>query len=536
MRFSSDAQAEGNSFERQRNLAQAYLNKNIPAGTEVEWIEDPGTSAFRGEHIQFGALGKLLRKVREKAITEGLVIFETVDRASREGSLALMAMINEFLEAGLSVCFLDQYGQRPFDKYEKPELMGTYLALKADLAQLESIRKSGFSKSNWSIKRDMARTSKVPFTAECPQWLYVEDGAYKINAAMVDSIRKVFELAQNGWGISKIVRHANREQWPAPAKGDKWHLSLIRRLLENRALIGEFQPYTGRRKNRLPEGDPVAEFYPVVIEPRLFYSVTSVRKKAAPFPNRRDANNYNYLLGLGYCECGGTWRRLNKNSGKQVGYAQYSCSNRQLGVTRCANMAAKEFDMQFIGIACDRIPELLKVVDGTREERKIVVKGKLEDVRVRVARWLDLYDVAGTDVADVLPRLRAAQEERNQLESEMKELERTAPPPEDFDFGDAVTAYLPAFLNVYTDDSSDEGKLAFDARALFRARLVESVEAVVVSHSRKNVEIRLRNGVSFTETMEDEGDGFTTDSDLTDAEILSEASRTLRATKKLLAQ
>ncbi|WP_348745709.1 recombinase family protein [uncultured Herbaspirillum sp.] len=534
MRFSSDAQSDGNSFARQRSLAQAYLDKNMPADIEVEWIEDPATSAFNGENLESGALGKLLNRVREKTVTDGLLIFEAVDRASRQGGMSLMAMLNELLDAGLSLCFLDLYDQRPFDKHEKPDMLGTYLSLKADLARLESMRKSRFSKDNWRRKRDLARKSKVPFTAECPMWLSVEGDVYKPQMELVDSIRKVFELAQMGWGISRIVRYANGETWPAPAKGTKWHLSLVRRLFENRALIGEFQPYRGRRKNRQVDGDPIQDFYPVVVEPSTFYAVSAIRKKASPFPNRRDVNNYNYLLGLGKCECGGTWRRLNKNSGKQLGYAQYSCSNRQLGVTRCANLPARKFDMQFIGIACEKIPELLKVVDGTLEAKKTVIQGKLENVGARISRWLDLYDAAGTNIADILPRLEAAQTERDQLVSQLDELEKSAPPPGDFDFGDAISAYLPAFLNVYHDELAEESKLAFDARALFRTRILASVESVQVAQSRKNMVVRLRNGISFTEPLEDDEDGFTDTSDFSDGELHDQKAQTLRAMNKLL--
>jgi DNA invertase Pin-like site-specific DNA recombinase len=145
LRFSSDAQAGGDSFDRQREglnkkLAQFILGPNTP----VEWLEDPGLSAFKGKHLMVGALGKFLRRVRSGELKNGLFICESVSRATRQGTLVLLVMLNELLDAGFSVQFLDQ--EKPFAKDSIPPYLVVQLALLAELAREESQIKSRYAK------------------------------------------------------------------------------------------------------------------------------------------------------------------------------------------------------------------------------------------------------------------------------------------------------------------------------------------------------------------------------------------------------
>lgn len=531
LRFSSDAQADGNSFARQRELAQAYLSKQEILESQVEWVEDPALSAFHGDHIKSGALGRLLGRVRDKSVSNGLLIFESVDRASRQGSMPLLSMLSEFLDAGFSVHFLDQPEVPPFDNRNPPPFLGTMLSMKADLARLESSRKSGFSRSNWDKRRHLARTENQPFTRECPRWLDVIDNKYVVNHALVESIHAVFKLAKDGWGVSKIIRHANIEKLPVPATGETWHTSLLNRLFSNRALIGEFQPHSGSKKNKKQNGDAIRNLFPVVIDENLFFEVRGLRDKAAAFPNRRDENNYNYLMGIGRCACGATWRRLNKNSGKQIGYAQYSCANRQRGVTNCPNLPGKTFDFFFIGAACAKIPSLLSVVDGKRVAKKLSLEQKMLEVERRISKLMDLIEYSDESYEEVVPRLQRAKVEKEKIKDEIKAHERFSPPEGDFEFGDAVTVFLPAFLNHFPDGESDEAKNSFRSRALFRARILQSVESVVVSISRDSYTVTLKNGISFIDKIEEIE--FTTQSEFTESELEEMKDARALATAKM---
>lgn len=532
LRFSSEGQADGNSFERQRVSAEGYLRRTGISESTVEWVEDPAFSAFHGDHVKSGALGKLLRRVREGAISNGLLIFEAVDRASRQGSMSFFAMLHEFLEAGFSIYFLDQPDTEPFDKKAPPPFFFTFLSMKADIAQYESQRKSDFSSKNWEKRRRLARDEKQVFTAECPRWLTIVNNEYVVNSTYAESIEMVFRLAAQKWGISKIVRFANEQQWPVPANGQKWHLSLLNRLFNNRALIGEFQPHKGSKSRRQSVGDAILDYYPIAVDIDLFHSVQRMRSASAVFPNRTDDNNYNYLMGLGKCECGGTWRRLNKNSGKQKGYAQYSCSNRQLGASKCANISGKMFDANFIGLACERIPELITVIDDKRAERKSSLESQLADVVRRISRLLDLFEISDELPAEVAERFRNAKIQRIKIQEQLRELEGTNV-ENPFNFGDAVSAYLPAFIDYFEDSKTKEAQDAQQARALFRGKLLQSVESVTVGVCRLSMTIKLLNGSQFTHEIR--VIEFGSESDFTEVELNDMESEHQAARTQLLA-
>lgn len=533
LRYSTDIQGDGNSFDRQRELANSYLARHQISYSSLEWVEDPGISAFNGEHVRTGALGRLLKRLREKTVSNGLVIFEAVDRASREGSLKFFSILSDFLEAGFAVAFLDEPDKAPFTKKKAPRMLLTVLSLKAELANLESERKSELSGDNWERRRKLARQEGMPISAECPRWLKVEGGKYVILPEMVESIDKVFQLARDGWGVSKIVRHANINGWPVPGNGKTWHLSLINRLFSNRAVIGEYQPFEGAKAERRPIGQPIVGYYPCIVEPSLFYEVRGRRDEVVQFPNRRDDNNYNYLMGLGRCECGGTWRRLNKNSGKQIGYAQYSCSNRQRGVTMCTNISSRVFDYNFIAGACEKIPELMQVVDDKRISRKIAITNELYDIEKRLKKVFELYEIsAEDDVVEVRERLRDLQQNRKELRSVLAELEQTAPPSGPFDFGQAVTAYLPAFLDVHVGSETIEARKAFDTRSLFRTRILQSVKCIVVANSRGKMTVTLKNGIEFEQEIRPVE--FSLESELDEIELQEMMRDQVAATQQLL--
>lgn len=493
LRFSSEAQADGNSFERQRNAANERLSRIELGGTPVIWIEDPGLSAFKGRHLLTGELGRFLKKVRSGELKDGLFVCESVSRASRQGAFVLLTMLNDLLDAGFSVLFLDQV--EPFKKGSIPRFLAVQLTLLADLAQEESRIKSDFSIANWTKKRTAARAnSGAAFTKECPNWLEVQDGKYTVLADRVASIREIFTLARDGWGISRLVRYANTNKLPAPGKSGTWHLSLIKRVLTNRALIGEFQPHTDAAgSKRKPEGLPIEGFYPVVVDKDLFFAVQGLRAKAAKFPKRRDGNNFNFLQGLAKCECGGAWRRMNKNSGAQEGYALYGCSNRARAVTNCPNINARAFDLQFVGFACESIPDMLASGEDRHGDKRRSLVVQLEQVAKRRQHLHKFIEDQPDLQGELAMRLRNAVAEHRKLSEELAELDSQEAPPSGFSFGEAVGVFLPAYLDVFAQ-GTPECEDAYRARALFRSRIIESVASVWVSANRTSLLLTLKNG------------------------------------------
>jgi hypothetical protein len=85
------------------------------------------------------------------------------------------------------------------------------------------------------------------------------------------TVRRIFELSKNGMGNNSIAKLLNREKVPGIGRTDSWHASVVARILKSRAVLGEFQPciYTDRKK-RVPDGAPIPNYFPHIIDERTF--------------------------------------------------------------------------------------------------------------------------------------------------------------------------------------------------------------------------------------------------------------------------
>ena len=348
------------------------------------------------------------------------------------------------------------------------------------------------------------------FTSECPGWLRVVGGKYEIVPELANSIREIHRLALDGYGISKLVRYANQLHLPVPgrrpmklngearknSKPPKWHASLIKRVLENRALIGQFQPHINEgRNNRQPYGEPIQNFYPKVLEDDAFFAVQKTRDKAPDFPARKDANNHNYLMGLAKCSCGGSWRWMNKSSGTQAGYSLYGCANRQDGTTTCANINGRLFDHQFIEFALNNIPNMLASGEDKQGERVLSLEAQLASLIKRKASIMGMVEENPDLRSEFAERLRTLLAEHHKLTEELAEAKRAESPPPGFTFDEALEVFLPAFLDVY-EEGSDEFEDAYRARSLFGIRIKQSVKTALVSADRSTVTNTSKNGTT----------------------------------------
>ena len=506
-RISSDPQEAGNGIARQRQAVESEVQRRVSelgfTYDDLIWLEDH-LSAFHGDHLDRGVMGDFMRQVKAGEVPPGsLFICESVSRASRQGAFVMLSMVHAMLEADMSVLLLQQ--GTLFNRHNVPKFLSVELALYAELAREESLIKSEHAKDNWSRIRAKARAAAAAprkegqqdagfvFTRECPRWLTVVEGRYQVIEEKADAIRKIYALALDGFGVQKLVRFANEHKLPVPGRADSWHISLIKRVLENRAVIGEFQPHVdGENGRRNHDGAPIEGFYPPIIDRDTFFAVRQLKSKRKDFPKRADANNHNYLLGLGHCECGGTWRWLNKNGPKQPGYSQYSCSNRERCFTECPKVNGRLFDHSFISWALARVPEMLASGEDPRQSRIMSIESQLEAVQKARSRLMKLVEAGDEDVtADILPRLRELKEQRKQYEGELVKL-RTEAPPAGFTFDEAAEVFLPAFIDYWPEDAP-EAEEAFRVRSLFKARVTQAVAKVVVSADRSRVTVTLRN-------------------------------------------
>lgn len=413
VRFSTAKQELGDSLRRQVTMAEEFCAKH---GLDLHpaSYRDLGVSAFKRKNVERGALAAFIDAVKTGKIEKGsYLVIEQFDRLSRADVDVALKLLLDLVHHGIKVVTL--VDETIWDREATRDMTKLILAIVfMSRANNESAAKADRLSQVWSQKKKAAAESGKIMSRECPKWLVVNEdkSAFVVLEDRAESVRKVFDMSINGHGVVSIVNRANKEKWPVPGKGDTWHTSLVGRLLSNRALLGEYQPYKSGSEDdkRVPVGEPVLDYYPAVIDERTFLRAQAARERKGEFPGRRDINYRNWLQGLLKCSCGHSFVRKNKASVKQPGYARYYCTARNRGVTDCPSVGAKEIETAVINAVSLIAPQFW---NGTArlEELNTLLDVQQVDLTAATAQRDRFVEAIGTSKAPIpalIERLDAA--------------------------------------------------------------------------------------------------------------------------------
>ena len=88
-----------------------------------------------------------------------------------------------------------------------------------------------------------------------------------------------------GWGRRQIVKKLNKNKVPAFQSKNGWQESYIAKVLQNKAVIGEFHT------DKTETGEPliVEDYFPAIIDEGLFYRAQAARdsRKKNCWPSRK---------------------------------------------------------------------------------------------------------------------------------------------------------------------------------------------------------------------------------------------------------
>lgn len=406
IRFSTPDQQRGDSFRRQTEAAQKFIEERGLTLTESEAFQDLGVSGYRGANLRNG-LGKFIAEVDAKRIPkDSYLIVESIDRLSRQKVMDALTLLVTLVEKGIKVVTLNDAGPQVLDK--SAGLPALVIALSAmHRANSESELKSSRVKASWANKRKNAE--KVPVSSRGPEWLTFDRSSGKFHPVeeRVNTIRKIFELADSGIGRGRIISYLNTEGYPSfrsPSQG--WQSSSVAKLLRNRALIGYYQPHhiefdEAGKRIRVPDGDEVSGYYPVVIDADLFRRV-STRKyvPAVPLKGRQGVSLTNLLTGMVYCRwCTAPMTFTNKGPGRKGGtYLVCSKARRRMA---CSYRSWRYDDAEMYVLAALRELDLGAILAG------IDVDGRLRELR--------------NEAAEVATQLSIDEKKLAALEEEIKE-------------------------------------------------------------------------------------------------------------------
>ena len=316
IRFSSRAQADGDSFRRQNGPLIAFCEKHglkLDTSLHESDVRRLGVSAFKGDHIRKGPLGKFIRLVDAGKVERGSwLLVEDIDRYTREIHDKAYDYSLHLMRAGITIATM-----MDGEIYDLAGINGSLekrlkFMLRLDAAHEYSAKLSERINSVWKGRREAMRAGKGKATNSCPAWLEAVDDNFYERPDRVLVMKRIIAERHLGFGRHAIATRFNRDGVPTFRGGDGWHPSTIAALVKNPALIGIYQP---RKADGTPDGDPIEGFYPRIISDEDFW-----RAQWGPdnklSPGKTSEGYWNLLKGIPKCgRCGRTIIGL--NTGKE---------------------------------------------------------------------------------------------------------------------------------------------------------------------------------------------------------------------------
>ena len=393
IRLSSVNQIKGRSKIRQKETTDNYVLKNDLG--EVEYIIDEGVSGYDGSNIETGNFGKFLIRVKNNQIEKGsYLLVESFDRISRENALYVLSIFSNIIDHDITVITLDDNGE-----YNKKTLESNpgilYTAVGSILkANSESRTKSIRISEAWRNKRN--NINKKPLTAKCPSWLKLNqhNNKYEIIPSAVETIKYIYQLAINGYGYGKITSLLNEQKREPIGRVNHWNKSYIEKILNNRQVIGEFQPHILIDKKRIKEGEPIINYYPQIINEIEFEKarriITSRKIEGGGRKGKVYSNLFTHIL---FCKlCGAPMNYINKGDNNNYlicrkVYQKEGCNNKSWRYNDFEKTFLKYItEISFEGIISDGESTVVERINTEIENNLLIIKkaeleqGKIERV------------------------------------------------------------------------------------------------------------------------------------------------------------
>jgi len=277
VRMSTDMQLKGNSLERQKEKSKEYaIRHDLQL---VENFEDIGVSAFKGKNIKEGMLGDFISLIENKTVPAGsYLLIESLDRLSRENIFESIPLFIKILKSGIKIVTLIDEQVYGAENADFKDLLYPMVVLSR--AHEESVAKSFRVGKAWANKRKNIQQRKL--TKVCPAWLKLntDSNSFEVIPGRDDVVKRIFDLADSGYGSYSIGRILNNEGvLPFSENSKGWHASYITRILNNRSVLGEFQPHKLVNGTAEPDGDIVPDYFPHLIDEEQFLRIKHARRK-----------------------------------------------------------------------------------------------------------------------------------------------------------------------------------------------------------------------------------------------------------------
>ena len=425
IRFSSAEQAKGRSQVRQIEACEKYCHDNnlhLATGEEYMFL-DAGLSGYHGEHLgEKGQLTRFIKLVEDGTIPAGsTLIVESLDRLSRQDVNTALGYFLRILGRGIRVVTLSD-GKTYTNKGENFDLIISILIMAR--ANEESSTKSKRIRDAMKAKHEKAREQGLPMGKAIPLWLELgDDGKFKIREDRAAVVQRVFQMAIDGYGKAVTAKMLNAEGVPS-FKNKAWGTSSIDKILNNRAVLGEYQPYSVQvmaEGKRLPSGDPILNYFPAIVDDSTYYQAQAAVSGRKVAGTTKQSERFNVWQGVAKCVyCHAAMHLVNKGKPPK-GNTYLQCANARKGLCKGKVVRLDHSEVVFKDILA-KLDSLSLVQDSSGKISKELaeVEGRLAGKKDKLAQYTVL--LAENPTATINKLVGTTEDEIKALEKQREDL------------------------------------------------------------------------------------------------------------------
>jgi DNA invertase Pin-like site-specific DNA recombinase len=444
VRFSTREQLKGDSLRRQVDLSANFAKKHGLLLDEKLTFRDLGISAFDKSNVTTGKLGEFLTAIETGHVAAGSVLLvESLDRLSRAKIFDAQRVFLDILSKGITIVTLSDeqvYSGNSGDSSNDFVQLIVSLGIMSR-AHEESATKSRRLKEAWANKRLKIDTKKL--SGQCPAWMSLDKNknAFDLIPEKVAVIRRIVELVRSGQGkgvIAKRLNEAGIQSIGTKGTDHTWYESYISKIIKNRALIGEFQPHRVEEGKRVPDGDPIVNYFPRVISDEEFAVLQNLiderGRKSGGRRGKLFPNLFTGLLKCGYC--GSTMvyvdKGIDKRGNRDPAKNRFLVCHKAKRGLNCFHVPwnyselesafflyARKVDFeQFVSTANNRISELRAI-----NEQLLLAKASLDTLDKQIIRLVNSIAESDQPSKYIVSKIDQSTVERDRLAADVQQME-----------------------------------------------------------------------------------------------------------------
>lgn len=432
-RFSDPSQSAGQSLERQQNYAPEFCKEFGCKLDSSLTFKDEGKSAFHGKHIsEGGGLARFVQFIEAGRVRSGeILIIENLDRMSRLPLEQAEELLRSILTRGVRI-----HTRSPWAIYDRATLNDAMQRMQMIFEFTRSHRESKYKQERlsrrWISNRDRIRKGEYHL-ANVPAWLTPkrESGkvvGYDVDPAASATVKRIYQLCCDGVGMSTICKMLNQENVPTLGGGKNWGRSYIFKILKNRAVLGEYQPFSSVKVNgreiessrRVAVNEPIKDHFPRIISDKVFEQAQlSLNKRTVARTGAGTESVVNLFAGLLRDVRSGSTMHVNDK-----GYgAQLVSTDAVNGVGEAVYIPYAMLERAFVMFA-DQMPlDMVFAKDEGKLEQEIQdMRKRLESMKLQIVK---IKAKVNDNLSDALLELLVEKDvEGKRLAAELEQLER----------------------------------------------------------------------------------------------------------------